>query len=313
MLNFRMADQSSFPDFPRVSFSPLRGRPDFSWPDGKRLAFYVALNLEHFIYGEGGVDLDRNSPPPNLRSYLWREYGNRVGVWRLLDLFDALDMPMGVIVNTAVYDHAPEIMAAHRARGDEIIGHGITNSNPLAAMDEAEERAVLAAVTAQLTEAEGRAPQGWLSPYLSPSERTPDLLAELGYAYLLDFGMMDDQPFWCRTADNFDPMLCLPYPIELNDQPAMVFRRDTPDEFFNNATRQFDEMRASSVDYPQVFALSLHSFIAGQPFRLSHLRVFLSHVKAAAEHGDVWVTTPGEIATHYLGLGEGERLPVPED
>jgi len=143
-----MADQSSFPDFPRVSFSPLRGRPDFSWPDGKRLAFYVALNLEHFIYGEGGVDLDRNSPPPNLRSYLWREYGNRVGVWRLLDLFDALDMPMGVIVNTAVYDHAPEIMAAHRARGDEIIGHGSTNSNPLAAMDEAEERAGLAAATA---------------------------------------------------------------------------------------------------------------------------------------------------------------------
>ncbi len=292
---------TKLPDFKRISFSAIGSRPNFCWPDGKRLACYLALNLEHFIYGEGGVDLDRTSPPPNLRSYLWREYGNRVGVWRLLELFDELDFPLAVIANTAVYDHAPEIMAAHRNRGDEVIGHGISNSKPLAAMEEAEERQLVEDVTAQLTKEEGKPPQGWLSPYLAPSERTPDLLAEYGYDYTLDFGMMDDQPFWCETApsnkDTPEPMLCLPYPIELNDQPAMVFRRDTPDQFFSSAIDQFDEMRRSSDTYPQIFVVSLHSFIAGQPYRLKHLRRLLEHIQA--HETDVWVTRPGEVARHY--------------
>lgn len=294
---------TDFPDFKRLTFTPIRDRPQFTWPGDKRLACYIALNLEHFIYGEGGVDLDRNSPPPNLRSYLWREYGNRVGVWRILDLFDEMEMPMGVIVNTAVYDHAPEIMAAHRARGDEIIGHGITNSKPLAAMDAAEEQAMFQHVTAALTKAEGDQPRGWLSPYLAPSERTPDLLVKFGYEYVLDYGMSDDQPFW---ADATEPLLCLPYPIELNDQPAMVFRRDSPDDFFTYAIDQFDEMRRASARYPQVFAVSLHSFIAGQPFRLKHLRRLLEHMK---EHADeVWITTPGDVASHYQNLPEDQRL-----
>lgn len=292
------------PDFKRISFSAIVSRPDFCWPGDKRLACYLALNLEHFIYGEGGVDLDRTSPPPNLRSYLWREYGNRVGVWRLLDLFDDLGFPLGVIANTAVYDHAPEILAAHRARGDEIIGHGITNSKPLAAMNEAEERQLVQDVTARLTKEEGKPPQGWLSPYLAPSERTPDLLAEYGYDYTLDFGMMDDQPFWCETTpsnkDTPEPMLCLPYPIEMNDQPAMVFRRDTPDQFFSAAIDQFDEMRRTSSTYPQVFVLSLHSFIAGQPHRLKHLRRLLEHIQTHEK--DVWITKPGEVAKHYRQL-----------
>lgn len=294
---------TDFPDFKRLNFTPLRGRPQFTWPDGKRLACYIALNLEHFIYGEGGVDLDRPSPPPNLRSYLWREYGNRVGVWRILDLFDELEMPMGVIVNTAVYDHAPEIMNAHRARGDEIIGHGITNSKPLAAMDDTEERTMFEHVTAALTKAEGAQSKGWLSPYLAPSERTPDLLVEFGYDYVLDYGFSDDQPFW---ADATQPLLCLPYPIELNDQPSMVFRRDSPDEFFTYAIDQFDETRRSADRYAQVFAISLHSFIAGQPFRLKHLRRLLEHMKAHAN--DVWITTPGEVANHYRNLPEDQRL-----
>jgi len=297
---------AGFPDFKRISFSTIKDRPQFHWPGSKRLACYLALNLEHFIYGEGGVDLDRTSPSPNLRSYLWREYGNRVGVWRLLDLFDELEFPLGVIANTAIYDHAPQIMAAHRARGDEVIGHGITNSKPLASMDEAEERALFQEVTERLTEEEGGPPQGWLSPYLAPSERTPDLLAEFGYSYILDFGMVDDQPFWCETApihkNKTEQLLCLPYPIELNDQPAMVFRRDGPEEFFSSAIVQFDEMLRATEKYSQVFVVSLHSFIVGQPYRLKHLRRLLEHIKS--HEADIWITKPGDIAAYYRGLSD---------
>ena len=298
---------TGFPDFKRIPFNPISKRRQFQWPGGVRLACYIALNLEHFIYGEGGVDLDRTSASPNLRSYLWREYGNRVGVWRILDLFDEMEMPIGVIANTAIYGHAPEIMAAHRARGDEIIGHGITNSKPLVVMNEAEERAMFEHVTATLTEAEDTPPQGWLSPYLAPSERTPELLVEFGYKYVLDYGMVDDQPFWCdiepRNGGNemtTTSLLCLPYPIELNDQPAMIFRRDSPEKFFTHATEQFDEMLRTSERYTQVFVISLHSFIAGQPYRLKHLRRLLKHIKSHA--ADVWVTTPREIAAHYTNL-----------
>ena len=296
-----------FPDFKRIPFNPISKRRQFQWPGGVRMACYIALNLEHFIYGEGGVDLDRTSASPNLRSYLWREYGNRVGVWRILDLFDEVEMPIGVIANTAIYGHAPEIMAAHHARGDEIIGHGITNSKPLAAMNEAEERAMFEHVTATLTEAEDTPPQGWLSPYLAPSERTPDFLVEFGYKYVLDYGMVDDQPFWCDTEPRKDgndmtttSLLCLPYPIELNDQPAMIFRRDSPEKFFTHAIEQFDEMRRASEKYAQVFVVSLHSFIAGQPYRLKHLRRLLQHIKA--HEAETWIAKPG---------GSSRPLPQP--
>ncbi|MCH8188688.1 MAG: polysaccharide deacetylase family protein, partial [Proteobacteria bacterium] len=169
------------PALDRFPYSGLRSRPDFDWPDGKRLAVHIAINLEHFIFGEGGVDLDRSTPPPNHRSYLWRDYGNRVGVWRLLDLFDEFDLPIGVITNASIYDHCPETIAAFRARGDEIIGHGMTNSKRVSEMTEAEETEMVRLVTDTIVRHEGKPPTVWLTPYLTPSDHTPDILKEAGY------------------------------------------------------------------------------------------------------------------------------------
>src|SRR5688500_1708235 len=109
----------------RFSYSPISARPKYAWPGGKKLALYVAVNVEHFPFGEqGGPDLDRPTKPWGQRSWLWREYGNRVGAWRLMDLFDELELPVGVIANTAIFDHCPEVLAAHVKRGDELISHG---------------------------------------------------------------------------------------------------------------------------------------------------------------------------------------------
>ena len=113
------------PSHDRFGYRGFANRPRFTWPGGRQLAVYVALNIEHFPYGvQCGVDLDRKTEPWSQRSWLWREYGNRVGAWRLADLFDELQMPVGVIVNTENYDHSPDLMAAYRRRGDEMIGHG---------------------------------------------------------------------------------------------------------------------------------------------------------------------------------------------
>ena len=141
----------------RYDYVPLRGRADYAWPGGRRLAVYFALNLEHFSFGEGlGAELAPGGPQPDVLNFAWRDYGNRVGAWYMLDAFDALDLPMAALVNSAMYDYAPALVAACRARGDEIVGHGRTNAERQGDLDEAAERALIGEATARLTEAEGR-------------------------------------------------------------------------------------------------------------------------------------------------------------
>jgi peptidoglycan/xylan/chitin deacetylase (PgdA/CDA1 family) len=292
------------PSLDRFPYSPIRERPDFTWPGGKRVAVHIAINLEHFIFGGGGVNLDRDTAPPNHRSYLWREYGNRVGIWRLLDLFDELEIPMGVIANSAIYEHCPDVMDAFRARGDEVIGHGKTNSKPQSEMEEAEESAMIAEATKIISDAEGAMPLGWLSPYLMPSSVTPDLLKEAGYTYFLDWGLCDDQPFWSRTRAG--PLLSVPYTIELNDQPAMIYRRDRPRDFAEMSIDHVDEHIRGAKSFSTVCVISLHSFIVGQPFRLGHLRRVLEHIQT--RKSEIWLTRPGDIAKHYMALPDEVQL-----
>ena len=124
----------------RYPYSPIIDRPDYSWPDGKRLAVYLGLNIEHFAFGAGeGHLLTVAGAAPDPRTFAWRDYGNRVGVWRCLELFDELNLPAAHLINTAVFDYAPRIVDALKARGDEFIGHGRTNAERHSHMWEADE------------------------------------------------------------------------------------------------------------------------------------------------------------------------------
>src|SRR5215475_8298102 len=132
----------------RYGYAPLRGRADYTWPNGRRLAVYFALNLEHFSYGEGlGAELAPGGPQPDIMNFAWRDYGNRIGGWYLLEAFDAVKFPMAALVNSAMYDYAPQLIAAHRARGDEIVAHGRTNSERQGTLDEAAERLLIGEAT----------------------------------------------------------------------------------------------------------------------------------------------------------------------
>lgn len=127
----------NLPSHGRYDYSAITDRPDFNWPDGKRLAVYLGVNLEHFAFGEGlGAELAPGGPHPDVLNFAWRDYGNRVGAWRLLEMLDTLQLPATVLANSAMYDYAPELIAAHRARGDEIAGHGRTNSERQRDLDE---------------------------------------------------------------------------------------------------------------------------------------------------------------------------------
>src|SRR6266511_1341698 len=225
----------------RYAYSNITKRPDYSWPGGKRLAVYVAINIEQFGYGEGkGAGI---APPEQANThsiFSWRDYGNRVGVWRLFELFDELDIPIEAQMNTAIYEHCPDIPEKLRVRGDEILGHGITNSEEQGHLDEAAEAEFIRTVTETIKRHEGQRPVGWMSPWLSNSEVTADLHQEAGYHYFMDW-TCDDQPIWMKTRNG--RILAMPYPIETNDNRAIVCFRYTSTELTDMVIDNVDEMR----------------------------------------------------------------------
>jgi allantoinase len=287
----------------RYCYSSIPDRPVYDWPGGKRLAFYVAINVEHFHFGEGlGHTPSYSTPQPDVRNFAWRDYGLRVGIWRIFDLLDELELPACLLVNTAVYGHAPKIIERARIRGDEIVAHGRTNSERQGDLDEDAEHALIAETTSMIARYEGNPPQGWLGPWISESAVTPDLLKEAGYSYVLDWPL-DDQPVWLSTRAG--PLLAMPYPVEINDAPALLSRHHTAADFTGMIVDQFDEMLRQSVHQPLVCAVSLHTPVVGQPFRLTQLRRALQHVRAHADKAEVWFTRPGEIATYAASLPPG--------
>ncbi|GAA4224639.1 peptidoglycan/xylan/chitin deacetylase (PgdA/CDA1 family) [Sagittula marina] len=296
----------SLPGHGRYEYVPITRRPKILWPGEKRLAVYIGLNLEHFSFGEGlGAELAPGGPQPDVLNYAWRDYGNRVGAWRMLDLLDELDMPATILANSAMYDYAPDLLAAFRTRGDEIAGHGRTNSERQSTMTEAQERAMITEATQTLLKAEGTPPKGWLSPWIAESPVTPDLLVEAGYSYTLNW-CMDDQPVWMKTRAG--PLLSVPYPQELNDIPAIVARKDSASEFADMIIDTCDEMLQQSANQSLVMGIALHPYIVGQPFRLRHLRRALAHV--ASRRDEIWLTQAAEIASHWTRTmpPEGDHL-----
>jgi len=285
----------------RFAYSPIHQRPDYCWPNGARLAVYLGFNIEHFAFGEGlGARLGPACPEPDVLNYAWREYGNRVGAWRCLELFDRLALPCGTLINTALYDHCPELVAACVARGDEIIGHGHTNARQQGTLAPADELALLQHCRTRIAAESGTAPTGWLSPWISESLHTPDLLAQSGYRYNLNWSH-DDQPVRMRTRDG-GSLWSIPYPQEVNDIPMIVARQMDGRDFARLIVDNFDEMLEQSVRQPLVMGVALHPYLVGQPYRLRHLRAALEHLSAARDRGDIWFATPGAICAHVDGL-----------
>jgi peptidoglycan/xylan/chitin deacetylase (PgdA/CDA1 family) len=290
------------PHHGRYDYIPLPKRKTYEWPGGKRLAFCINNNIEHFAFmaGLGGDQAIPGSPQQNQRNYAWREYGNRVGIWYYFDLLDAYRLPASHNVNSAVLDACPEIAARMRERGDEFIGHGRSNAERQDGLWEEDEARLIRECTDVIARHAGRSPQGWLGPWLAQGRVTPDLLQEAGYSYMMDWPA-DDQPFWVKTRSG--RILSVPYPIELNDVPAMITRQHTGAEFEQMIKDQFDEMLRQSEKYPLVFAITCHPFVVGQPFRLAALRRALDHV--LGQRDKLWLTTPGEIARYCASLPAG--------
>ena len=278
----------------RYDYVPIHQRPVYDWPEGKRLAVFFCNNIEFFAFRAGiGSDSTGEVAPQNQRNYAWRDYGNRVGIWSYFDLLDEFGLPGAHNVNSAVLEECPAIVERMNARGDEYVGHGRTNSERQDVLWEEDEARLIAECTEVVTRLSGKKPTGWLGPWLAQTGVTLDLLKEAGYRYVMDWAL-DDQPIWMTTRSG--PILSVPYPIELNDSPSLVYRRHTGQQFAEMLIDQFDEMLEQSRKYPLVYSVALHPFIIGQPFRLRALRRAIRHIMERRDQ--LWVTTPGEIAAY---------------
>jgi peptidoglycan/xylan/chitin deacetylase (PgdA/CDA1 family) len=279
----------------RYDYSPLPERPDFSWPGGKRLAFCINNNIEVFSFLAGlGSDSATVTAPQTTRNYAWRDYGNRVGQWYLFDLLEEHGLPASHNINSMLIDECPQIAARIKQRGDEFIGHGRTNAERQDVLNEQEEKQLIGEATERIKRFTGEQPVGWMGPYLAQTAVTLDLLKEAGYKYMLDWPA-DDQPFWMRTRSG--PLLSIPYSLELNDSPVLVFRQQAVADFEQMIVDQFEELLVQSRKRSLVFSLVLHPFIIGQPFRLRALRRALAHMMQSRDQ--LWITTPKGIAAHF--------------
>jgi len=291
------------PHHDRYDFSAIESRPIYDWPGGKRLAFYIALNIEHFAFGSGiGMDPTNRSGPQTQRNYAWRDYGNRVGIWRLFRMLDELQLPATVLLNSEVCEHYPPIVARIKQRGDDVIGHGRTNAEALRGLWESDEARLIGDATETIGRHFGRRPTGWMGPAASESAVTPDLLREAGYTHLLEWPH-DDQPLWMRTRAG--PLLSVPYPLELNDAGNQVARDHSGREFADMIVDQFEQLLEECTARPLVFALSLHGFIVGQPMRYRPLRRAIEHCISHPDRGRVWLTRAGDVAQYCFGLPPG--------
>jgi len=292
------------PQHNRYDYSPIIARKDYNWPNGKRLAFCITTNIECFAFGKGrGHDNAKHGEPQTQRNYSWRDYGNRIGIWRLFDLADELQLPLAHNTNSLLYDYAPQIFDRLRKRGDEIVAHGRTNAETLQDFRwEDDEARVIGDVTDTFARKEGKRPKGWMGAGTYENPWTPDLLKEAGYQYVMDWPH-DDQPIWMRTRSG--PILSVPYPAELNDSPQVIHRQHTGREFCDMLVDQFEEMVEQSAKHPLVCNVSIHPYVFGYPFRLRPLRKALQHCFSNKFADRVWKCKPEQISDYCRKLEPG--------
>ena len=279
----------------RFPYSAIVDRKPLRWPKGARVAVWVIPNIEHFLFDRPSTSITHVTAGfvPDVLNYSWRDYGVRVGVWRMMDILERHGVRGTVALNSDVCDRYPRIIEEGNRLNWEWMGHGTNNSTLINQQSEPEERALIAQVVGTLAKASGARPRGWLSPALSESHRTLDLLAENKIEYVANW-VNDEQPYPMRVKTG--TMLSMPYSLEINDIPAMIDHHKTGEEFGRMIRDQFDVLYEDGAKTGRVLAISLHPFLIGHPHRSKYFAEALAHVTSRQE---VWLATGSEIADWY--------------
>ena len=280
----------------RVAYSPIPHRRPLALPGGARLAIWVIVNIEEWNPLEtmprtvltppaGG------SPMPDIPNWAWHEYGNRVGFWRMLEVFDALKIPGVLAINGSAIRAYEPIARAALERGWEFVGHGFGQKNMQKVENEREDIIKTREAVRAFT---GRPPRGWLGPGLTETWETPDILVEEGFDYVADW-VLDDQPVMLKTRTK--PIVSVPYTQECNDVAMMLIQHHTASEYRNRAIDQFDQLYKDAAKSARVMALVVHPYIMGAPHRLRYFEEALRHIR---RHDDVLFWTGERIYEWFL-------------
>jgi peptidoglycan/xylan/chitin deacetylase (PgdA/CDA1 family) len=263
-------------------YTPIVDRAPVQWPNGARVAVWIVPNIEHF-------HLELGPKAPDVRNYSRRDYGNRVGVWRMMDCLAREGFRGTVALNAEVARHYPRIMEACGQLGWEFMGHGLTNSTVLAGMDRETEAATIAQ-TKDVIEAHGARMRGWLGPGLTETWNTLDLLREAGVEYVADW-VNDDLPYKMNNG-----LYAIPYSLELNDMPLFNMPSISTHDFETRIRETFDVLHEEGETTPRVMCIALHPFLTGVPHRIRALQRALAHI---ASHDKAWLATGSEIIDAY--------------
>ncbi|MDE1570561.1 polysaccharide deacetylase family protein [Aquabacter sp. P-9] len=280
----------------RIAYSAITERPRLTLPDGKRMAVWIIVNVEEWNPKEtmprtvltppaGGA------PMPDIPNWAWHEYGNRVGFWRMLEVFDEFEVPAALAINGSAIAAYEPIARAARDRKWEFIGHGFSQKNMQKVENERED---IARTTKVITDFVGKRPRGWLGPGLTETWETPDILVEEGYSYVCDW-VLDDEPVVLKTRTK--PILNVPYTQECNDVAMMLIQHHKASEYFDRASDQFDQIHHDARHSARVMAIVVHPYIMGAPHRLKYFRKIVEKI---ASYEDVAFMTGEQIADWYL-------------
>ena len=284
-------------DYGPYPYSPINRRPKWKWPNGARLAIWVAPNLEFFPLTRPLAANPMAKTPekaPTIRTWGVRDYGNRVGVFRLMDLLTKYGIRATASLNADVCDQHPQIVEDAVKLGWEFLAHNRTNSVWLSAIPPDEERDFIRYCTERVMRATGKRPQGWLSSAMDETWNTLDHLAAENFLYVADW-VNDDQPYRMQAGGR--EIIYLPYSYEVNDNAQIVSRFASIDDFELMIKRTFDVLYREGEDSARVMAICLHPFISGVPHRIAGLDAAFRYI---CDHNDVWWATGEEIVRAYL-------------
>jgi allantoinase len=277
-------------------YLPIIKRPPLCWPDDARIAFWIVPNIEFFSLETrpGGIGPGKI---PDIPTWALRDYGNRVGVFRMMEVLDRYKVRATVALNSDICDHHPEIIEEGNKRRWEWMGHNQSNSRRLNEIPAEDEPAVIHATLDTIERVAGMRPKGWLGSGLQETWNTLDHLAAAGLDYVGDWGPNDDQPYFMQAAEK--TLVSLPYSYAINDKQALEAAHLTTKEFRDIICDQFDTLYRESSQIARVMHIAVHPYLTGLPYRIAALDSALEHI---CGHSGVWLATGSEIASHYRSV-----------
>ena len=288
-------------DHEHYQWSPMTTRGVLRWPDGARIALSVLVTLEKMEWeapdGSFTVSLPggiADRPFPDYARVSHREYGHRVGIFRVLDVLERHGIRPTVAMDAMTAEANPYLVEHCMQRGAEIIGHGISVSRMISGrMTEEDEQEYVHSSVEALRRATGTPPQGWLGPEHGESERTPGILAGAGVSYVCDW-VNDEQPYRITTPQG--DLCALPLMWDLDDINALWDRKVPVDRYARLLEESFDGMYEGSRGSGLLLAFNLHPWLIGQPFRIGYLDQALGHM---VKRQGVWAATGSEIVEWF--------------